>query len=232
MRDFEFQTGDYCHVFNRGAGKQPIFYDQYDFRRFYQSLFLFNSTKFKNPGGNTEMRDEILLQMIDKTEVDRDPFVEIISYCLLSNHFHLLLKQKRPEGIPIFLHKLSMGYSKYFNLRHKRTGTLYEGTYKAILIEKEEHLERLPRYIHLNALDTTSIDWRTSPINNWGQIKKILNSYPWSSHHVYAGNEEPLRVISKDKVRILFPEPKQYWEYIKNWSGTSLSDVPGYPIAS
>ena len=226
MRDFEFQIGDYCHVFNRGAGKQVIYQDQNDYKRFYQSLFLFNSATFKNTGGHTDMRDDVLLEMIDKSEPEREPFVEIISYCLLPNHFHLLLKQVRPDGIPIFLHKLSMGYSKYFNLRHKRSGTLYEGTYKAVLVEREGHLEHLPRYIHLNALDTTSVDWRNHPVNDWSRVKMILDSYPWSSHHVYAGGQEPLRVIHTAEIKKWFPETDAYWNYIKEWVGTSLSDVP------
>lgn len=224
MRNIEFQIGDYVHVFNRGAGKQNIFRDDADFRRFYQSLFLFNNIRFSNIGGYSDTRDEILLKLIDEAENDRQPFVEILSYCLLPNHFHLLLKQVTKNGVPIFLHKLSMGYSKYFNMRHQRTGTLYEGPYKAVLVEHEGHLEYLPKYIHLNALDLTSLHWRGNALENWDLANRLLNAYPWSSHHVYSGDDEELRTVNKTWVRDHFPTVEDYRAYLR----TSPSDVPEF----
>ncbi len=226
MRQIELQVGDYCHVFNRGAGKQLIFRDKHDYRRFYQSMFLFNNKNFRNPGGYTEMRDEVLLMFQNELKSQREPFVDIVSFCLLPNHYHLLLKQRLPNGIPLFLHKLAMGYSKYFNLRYKRTGTLYEGPYKAIIPEREGHLEHLPRYIHLNALDLTSIDWRSTLIDDWVGVVNALNKYPWSSHHVFINKKQRLDVVSDDEVKKIFPEPETYWKYIKEWVGTSPGDVP------
>lgn len=178
-------------------------------------MFLFNNQHFSNPGGYTEMRDEVLLTFINKIDSDRLPYVEILSYCLMTNHFHLLLKQLVPDGIPIFLHKLSMGYSKYFNLRHKRTGTLYEGRYKAKLAEHEGHFEHLPKYIHLNVLDLFGASW-PGPEENWQKVVQSLESYRWSSHHVYAGREEELNVVNKNEARKLFPQPEDYWHYLKD----------------
>ena len=82
---------------------------------------------------------------------ERQPLVSIISFCLIPNHFHSFLRQETDQGISKFLHRLSMGYTKYFNLRYSRTGHLFESAYKIVPVEQDAHFTHLSRYIHLNA---------------------------------------------------------------------------------
>ena len=76
--------------------------------------------------------------------------IEIIAYCLMPTHIHFILKQLKDNGISIFMNNLCNSYSRYFNTKHKRKGPLWEGRFKKILVESDEHLLHLTRYVHLN----------------------------------------------------------------------------------
>ena len=224
MREIEFANGSLYHVFNRGFDRSVLFRDQTDFQRFYISLYLFNNIHFVNPGGNappSSLSDEVLDRLMEREE-KRTPFVRIISFCLLSNHFHLFFEQLVDGGIPKFMHRVSMGYARYFNKRYERTGRLFSSSYKAVLIRRDAQLDHLPRYIHFNALDGSRLPWRDGRIRDWNRAQQILDSYPWSSHHVYAGRTQPLPLVDLDSVRRLFPKPSLYVAFLKRWSSRSL----------
>lgn len=78
--------------------------------------------------------------------------ITLIAYCLMPNHFHLLLKQKGRDSIDKFMNSLATRYSMYFNRKYKRVGSLYQGVYKAVLVDTDEQLLHLTRYIHRNPL--------------------------------------------------------------------------------
>ncbi len=209
-----FVSGDYYHVYNRGVDKRKVFLDYYDFERFYESMYLFNDENFVHPGGRFVDR-EFLLAGHEILSFGRKPFVSILAFCLNDNHFHLLLQQILPDGISKFLHRLGMGYANYFNLKHGRKGRLWENSFKAKPIDFEEHLQLLPRYIHLNVLDRTSIDWRNNNEFDWTVAEKVLNNYPWSSHGVYIGRSPRLPVVDREAVQYWFSTPEVYLQYLK-----------------
>ncbi len=220
MRAVKFVSGEYYHIFNRGVEKRVLFNSVSDFQRFYNSMYLFNNTHYANPGNfsppSTLNHNDI--EFLRSWDKGRDPFVRIVSFCLLSNHFHLLVRQLRDDGIVMFMHRLGMGYARYFNKRYRRIGRLYEGTFKAIHVQRDAQLEHLPRYIHLNALDRTDLQWREGKIKQWVTARESLDSYPWSSHHVYAGKLQPLPLVDEASVRRLFPIPAEYIAFLKRWS--------------
>lgn len=221
MRAVEFAKDEFYHVFNRGVEHLSLFKTQRDFQRFYNSLYLFNNVYYANPG-NISPPSTLRTQDIEAMlvwEKRRLPFVSIASFCLIRNHFHLFLLQRRDEGIPQFMHRLGMGYAHYFNTRYHRTGRLFEGPFKAVLVEREAHYEHLPRYIHLNALDGTNMPWRDGRITRWAEAKKLLERYPWSSHHVYAGKRQLLPVVDESLAGEFFDSPERYEEYLRSWSG-------------
>jgi putative transposase len=226
MREEQFINGCYYHVFNRGVDKRRIFESQEEFHRFYQSLFLFNLIDYSNPTGYTLFRDDLLVQFEDEAPGTRETFVDILSYCLLPNHFHLLLKQNRDGGISQFMHRLSMGYARSFNVSHNRTGSLFEGPYKMVRIENEAQLFHVPRYIHLNALDLTSLNWRDGQISDWEAAEKRLEAYPWSSHQVYLGKPQELSVIHEPLVRAIFPTAEEYRQFLRGWTGRYVLRPP------
>ena len=179
-RKAEFKNGEHYHVYNRGVDKRRIFLDDRDYRRFHRSLSLFNDVAASFDTGISQLRKQDIDLLIQKArEHRREPLVDILSFILMPNHFHLLIRQCAEDGISRFLHRVAKGYSRYFNLRHGRTGTLFEGTFKAVHIDHESYLAHLPRYIHLNALDVTMPQWRKGKVKNWTDARRALDQYQW-----------------------------------------------------
>ncbi len=139
----------------------------------------------------------------------------------MPNHFHMLLKQEQDEGMKKFMHKLGMGFANYFNLRHKRSGVLFESAFKAVHIENDSQLWHVPRYIHLNALDLSHSGWREGSVSkdDWPLLEQTLDAYPWSSHHVYTGRKQELPIIELSLVAQLFRSPDEYRKCLQDWSG-------------
>ena len=139
LRDFE--NGQYYHVYNRGTDGRKIFDEKFDVDRFLLSMKLFNTKD--SPGSVYE-------QSFNQDQPYRAELVEFIAYCLNPNHFHFLVQQKRANGISLFMQRLG-GYVTYYNLRHKRKGGLFQGKFKAKLIDDNDYLLHLSAYINLNA---------------------------------------------------------------------------------
>ena len=150
MRKIKFVNGEFYHVCNRGVDKRSIFENQYDVRRFYQSMEEFNTI---NPIGSLYESSFLDDKIIAKRKTKR--LVNIVAYCLNPNHYHLVLEQLHENGISQFMHRLNGGYTWYFNKKYQRIGGLFQGPYKAILITDDNYLLHLSRYIHLNPSEYT-----------------------------------------------------------------------------
>lgn len=208
-----FDSMAYYHVYNRGVDKRVLFQEERDFQRFYNSLYLFNDVDYRHPGRTIE-KDTLLAASGMLSEL-RTTHVSIVAFCLMNNHFHILMKATNPGGISKFLHKLEMGYSKGFNKKYDRTGALFESAFKAEPVDFEEHLQLLPRYIHLNALDGTGHSWRNGQKPEWKAADKLLDAYRWSSHSAFARQEQDLPVVDMAIVQEWFPTPQEYFEYLR-----------------
>ena len=128
------------HIYNRGVEKRIIFLEKSDYIRFYQSLTFFNT---KKPTQN--------FRLAQSAKRDRGmPLVRIQAYCLLPNHFHLLLSQVVDGGISEFIKRLSGGYTNYFNEKYERTGALFGGTFKRVHVSTEAQKQYLFAYINEN----------------------------------------------------------------------------------
>jgi REP element-mobilizing transposase RayT len=141
MRNTEFANGEFYHIYNRGVDKRNIFSDPQDLKRWTDSIDVFNSVE---PTGGLVENER------DRDILVPDPQVNIIAYCFNPNHFHFLLEQVSDKGIERFMHRLGTGYTKYFNVKNKRSGSLFQGTYKAKHIGSNEYLVDLSVYINLN----------------------------------------------------------------------------------
>lgn len=184
-------------------------------------MYAFNDENFRNPGGKSTLSSFRL------PETDtRRPFVRIVSFCLLPNHFHLLLQPLVPDGITQFMHRLGMGYARYFNTLYERTGCLFQGRFRAVHIKRDAQFIHIPRYIHLNALDLTDLEWREGRVTDWEAAAKFLNTYQWSSHGVYCGLPQSLPVIDINTAHNLFHDTKQYLTFLQSWSGRYTSRLP------
>lgn len=143
MRNLKFTKGEYYHIYNRGVDHRNIVLDQADSDRFVLGLELFNSVEQIG-----SIKDFQQLPEVIKSK-PRKRLVDIICYCLNPNHFHLILREIREGGISQFMKRIG-GHSHYFNLRHKRTGTLFEGKFKAKHITSNDYLLHLSSYVNVN----------------------------------------------------------------------------------
>jgi len=184
--------GEYYHIYNRGNSKQKIFRDNSDYCRFVQCLFVCNTYK------NFKFRDDIVDIKIDAFEFERGPLlVSIGAWKLMPNHFHIYLtiNKENPHmsdmwkknQISEFMRKLLTAYSKYFNSKYDRTGGLFEGPFKSVLISNDVQAKYLFSYIHLNCIKLIDSKWKENGIKNKKVALEFLANYKWSSHLDYIG---------------------------------------------
>jgi putative transposase len=214
MRKIEFITSDIYlyHIYNRGVDKRNIFLENDDYVRFIHDLFEFNDIR---PAREFSRAKDT---MIDQEK--RKLKVEILAFCLMPNHFHLLLKQKEDRGIKEFMHKIGTGYTMYFNRKNKRSGVLFQGRFKAKLIDNEPYFKYMPHYIHTNALDLFQFDWREQGIKDTKKALKFLEKYRWSSCLDYLGKKNFRSVISRNFINSIWKNSGHYRqgliEYLRN----------------
>ena len=178
---------DLYHSLNRGVDKRIIFLDTQDYARFVHDMFEFNSTEKAINTHRIQMSD-IVSRSFNKNRTDMH-LVQIHGWCLMPNHYHLLLSECVEGGMSLFLRKLNVGYAKYFNERYDRIGTLFQGRTKKILIDSDAHFLHILNYIHFNPLDMqeATSEWRTKEIDNVDFAITYLKSYRWSSYLDYSG---------------------------------------------
>ncbi len=207
------------HILSRGVDKRKIFLDNSDYLRFVHDLFEFNdqgaavntSYFFKN------QYIDFVSRYIEKEQRKRKFLVNIIAFCLMPNHYHLLLSSVAEGGITMFMRKLNIGYAKYFNQKYEREGALFQGRYKAVPIVSESHFIYIPYYIHLNPLDLKFPEWRNKEIKNYKEAFKFLENYRWSSFLDYIGKKNFPSVTQREFLNKFFNGPEQYKKDTAEW---------------
>ncbi|EKE05024.1 MAG: hypothetical protein ACD_19C00426G0046 [uncultured bacterium] len=161
-----YRKNSIYHIYNRGVEKRKIFLDEQDYKVFLTCLKQYLS----NP--ETEPKRQVLQGLTLQYHVSKNYYVEIelLSFCLMPNHIHLLIKQKNKDSIKKFTQSLFTRYAIYFNRKYKRSGPLFQGVYKATDVINMDYLLDLSRYIHKNPLKFT---------------KNLTQSY--SSYSTYLG---------------------------------------------
>jgi len=222
-RKFNFSIGEFYHIYNRGNDKRSIFLDNNDKKRFIKLLILCNSLK---PVKIADLSLGVTLRNLKNDE----NLVDIGAYCLMPNHFHLLVKERMENGISIFMKKLSTGYSMYFNKKNERTGKLFEGVFKATHVDNDEYLKYLFAYIHLNPVKLIDPEWKEKGISDVEKTKEQLNSYKYSSYQDYIGrNREESVVLNKSAFPEYFADFKEFDDFINEWltyQNHNLKDSP------
>lgn len=143
-RKINFVEEEYYHVYNRGVDKRIIFNDQFDVDRFFQSMLEFN---IKEPIGS--IYENSFLKEKDGNQKP-DPLVSFVAYCLNPNHYHFIITPLVKKGIESFMQRLGTGYTMYFNERNQRSGSLFQGNFKASHINSNEYLLHVSAYVNLN----------------------------------------------------------------------------------
>lgn len=191
-RIIPFVNEQIYHIFNRGVEKRPTFQKSRDYQRYLKSL------QYYQLQGPKPSFSKFFQPSIHKIDFSKK-IVEILAYCLMPNHFHLLIKQKSDKAITEFVSKLINSYTKYFNTKYDRVGPLFQGQFKAVLIEREEQLIHVSRYIHLN------------PITSF--LVKDLADYKWSSYHEYVDINHN-GICIKEEILRFFKSPKEYRQFV------------------
>jgi len=213
MRNIKISSGEFYHVYNRGVDKRIIFEDIRDYERFLASLFLFNSNKRIRiedilPSTKNIIKDMVL---INKGE----SIVAIGAYCLMPNHFHLLITPLVENGMSSFMQKLQTSYTMYFNNKNSRTGSLFQGTFKAEHANRDEYLKYLYSYIHLNPAKIIDKNWRNNINSQNDELKNYILSYPYSSNKEYLNSKH---VITNPSVfPKYFTSVKDFSDYLSFW---------------
>lgn len=169
----------------------PVFGSIRDYRRFLKTM-LYYQLEGPKPRFSLFAPTSTILNLNKK-------IIDIICYCLMPNHFHLLLRQKQEGGTTEFISKLANSYTKYFNIRNKRIGPLFQGEFKAVHIESNEQILHLSRYIHLNPLVS--------------YITKDLDTYQWSSYPEFI-NQTNNNLCSKEIILEQFKSPQDYRKFV------------------
>jgi putative transposase len=219
LRKDPFITGQYYHIYNRGIDKRNIFKSKNDYDRFIMLLYIANSNK--------QLRLDNLMNQSHKTFeeiliLDREKsLVSIGAWCLMTNHFHFLLKQEVDGGITKFMKKLGTAYSMYFNIKYNRSGSLFGGLFKSKLIGNDDnYMRQLMAYIHLNSLDIDFPDWENNKEYNQNDIKKFIDSYRYSSYQDYIGVDNDRvesSILNKKAFPDYFQSQKSFKDFVENF---------------
>lgn len=141
-RKISFVEGEYYHIYNRGVDKRSVINSSVDVDRFMKSICEFNVVE---PIGSIYKHS-----FIREKNISERKLVDIISYCLIYNHYHFILTPLVEKGIEKFMHRLGTGYTRYFNEKYKRTGALFSGVFKSCHVNSNEYLLHLSAYVNLN----------------------------------------------------------------------------------
>ncbi|MFM2339598.1 MAG: hypothetical protein RLZZ360_234 [Candidatus Parcubacteria bacterium] len=180
---------EHFHVYNRGVDKRKIFLDGSDYRRFIELLYVANTTTSIDIRSLRERHTSLF-------DFDRgDTLVSIGAYCLMPNHFHILITSSVEGGITGFMSKISTGYSMYFNKRYDRSGALFQGRFKSQHADSDEYLKYLYAYIHLNPVKLIDKDWKERGSKDAAKSFDFAASFQYSSLQDYLGSTRPESLI-------------------------------------
>lgn len=200
MRRELFENENFYHIYSRGVDRRTIFLEERDNVRFIAALYLFNDAKVRDYDlTSIDLRSSSDLRGLASYGAARKPLVDIIHWSHMPNHFHLLLRQKLDGGISAFMQKIGTSYVMYFNRKHERSGRLFEGPFKAKLVEKDEYFSHLSTYIPLNPVELFWNDWkgRGVPLKDLQKIKERIRRYRWTSLAAYFDRDIVPNLVSK-----------------------------------
>ncbi len=211
IRKVSFAEGEFYHIYNRGNSKQKIFQSKSDYERFMGLLFLSNT---RNGFSFFNLIKDGHLYDFDRG----DTVVDIGAYCLMSNHFHILIKAKEEVGVSKFMQKLTTAYVMYYNQKYKRTGGLFEGKFKSEHVSNDRYLKYIFSYIHLNPVKLIDSKWKEHKLADKKKVLSFLRGYPFSSFLDYQDSDrEQYLIINRKPFPDYFPTAKDFEEEIFEW---------------
>ena len=201
IRKTLFTIGEYYHIYNRGVDKRIIFSDEGDIDRFFQSMREFNTL---NPIGS--IYENSFNRQLGSKASKLKKLVDFVGYCLNPNHYHFIITPIVENGIEKFMQRLGTGHTNYFNNKYKRSGSLFEGKFKAIHIENNEYLLHLSSYVNLN-----------DRIHQLGsKASKLVRSRSSWGEYMIGNINGRGNFCSKDIILDQFKNKKEYQEFAES----------------
>ncbi len=228
-----FANDEYYHIFNRGVDKRTVFEDDDDRYRFLHGLYEFNDKNVTAPfiqriGKQLAVATYKTLRqkLSEEKNAKREKLVEILCFCFMPNHFHLILKQLQEGGISKFMQKLGTGYTNYFNLKNERKGCLFQGVFKSVYIKDDTQIMHLSRYIHiLNPGELVELQIREGIIKNHMGLQDFLKNYKWSSYQDYIGGDNYPSLINKELLSGYFGGATAFEKFSLGWKNDDFSYI-------
>lgn len=203
IRSIPLVTGEIYHVYNRSVGHEIIFKSDEEYKRILSTIDFY---RYSHPIRYSQLislsghvRDTYVSQL-----KKQKPIVDLYSFALMPNHFHLLIRQLAEDGIMQFLRNVQDSYAKYFNIKNNRHGSLFDIRFKAKRIINREQFIHISRYIHLNPVTAYLIEF------------KDLFFYPWNSFHLYVNNKCQDIFIEKTALLSEFISQKNFIQFVAN----------------
>lgn len=195
-------VNDYIyHVFNRSIERRPIFTNRKEYDRALQLLKFYRHKNIPIRYSQLLQRPKDIRNRILEDLFNTEQIVEVLCFCLMPNHFHFMLKQKHEGGIARFISNFTNAYTKYFNTKYERLGPLFQGVFKAVIVESDEQLVHLSRYIHLNPVVSSIIK------------DEQLETYAYSSYLEYLSHSNN-SIVNKELVLSMFKTVNKYEQFV------------------
>ena len=211
-----FAEDEWYHCFTRGIDKRDTFKDGNDGDRFIQQLYLSNTNKslHRSNLGKKTISEIFSINLVDQ-------FVAIGAFCLMPNHFHLILKPIVDKGVSRYMQKLGTAYTRYFNIKYERTGGLFVSPFRAKHLHTDLYFQHALQYVHCNPAELFEPKWKEGVVRDLPQLKKKLLGYTYSSfgtfndpHHVLRKLIHPstFQVETQSDPNTILENAREYYE--------------------
>ena len=206
MRKIKIVPGEYYHIYNRGNNKQPILYDGKDWARFIFLILHFQSTLvFRNIGRQAAyfIKHSIFnVPEEDVKEIIEKRWIELVSFTLMPNHFHLIIHELKNGGISQYMQRILNAHTKYSNTKYGNSGHLFQGPFQVVHIENNNQLLYLSAYIHRNPRD----------IREWTDKEHL---FPYSSYQDCINENRWGKLLKTGIITEQFSNGKKYREFVE-----------------
>ena len=210
IRKHAFAEDNYYHIYAHAIGDMPLFRNKRDYERFLHTLFIANDRDNLPRLDRLSGLNKILDIKNGKAMIEK-PLVDIVCFCLMKTHFHLILRERGDSNISKFMHKLMVSFAKYINIKYQRRGHVFESKFNSKILDSNEYLLRASSYIHLNSKDFE--EWRHKE-----------HQYPWSSYQDYLGTSRWGALLKYSTVLSQFKNKSEYRKFVEE----TRSEIDGY----
>ena len=225
MRRTQFAAGEYYHIYNRGVDKRKVFTTLAEYRRFLAYLYYINDAE------RIRLTDTLRHNLEAKPrEAGWKPLVAIGAYCLMPNHFHLYVTPMARGGVSKFMQRLQTAYTMYFNEKHRRVGALFQGTFKAEHVARDQYAKYLFSYIHLNPAKIKNSHWKRFGARDFKRVREFVRAYPYSSFGEYDTKE--YSIVDPSQFPTYLQKRSDIDSHINEWLAASPLEAKPREVAA